>query len=172
MKDTLEKLSKELSDIKIPSKLTEEGDMLTLLLPEGIAGPDVYGYVFYVPLSEDDDENGYWMLSFDLSDTSKLDEDEWQKLASAVSMINPVLYAGGYALTGYTPATETKPETKNLIYRLSLPIAFKPEKEWLLQELMHSIKVSAAVLKKSAPLLLDVAEGKISMKELLETVYS
>ena len=37
---------------------------------------------------------------------------------------------------------------------------------------MHSIKVAAAVLKKSAPLLLDVAEGKISMKDLLNAVYS
>ena len=172
MKDMLERLSKELSDIKIPAKLTEEEDMLTLLLPEGVAGPDVYGYVFYVPFSEDDDENGYWMLRFDISDTSKLDEDEWQKLASAVSMINPVLYAGGYALTGYTPQTETDPDTKNLIYRLSLPIAFKPEKEWLLQELMHSIKVSAAVISKSAPLLLDVAAGKTPIKDLLEAVYS
>ena len=171
MKDTFEKLSAMLAEIKIPAKLTEEKDMLTLLLPEEIAGPDVYGYVFFVPFSGDGDEGGYYMIRFELLDTLKLSGDDQQRLASAVSMINPVLYAGGYALTGYTPQTATDPETKSLIYQISVPVAFKPKNEWLLEELMLSIKVSAAVLKKSAPLLLDVAAQKTSVKDLLEGLY-
>ena len=52
MKDKFENLNRELAERKIPAKLSDEKDMLYVLLAKKIVGFDINGYVFFVPFSD------------------------------------------------------------------------------------------------------------------------
>ncbi len=172
MKDIFENLNRELAERKIPAKLSDEQDMLYVLLAKKIVGFDINGYVFFVPFSDEEKVGGYWIMRFAVLDVSEIGDDNWQKLCAAVAMINPMLPAGGYGLSGYTVQTESEDGMKTLSYQLSIPIGAKVKDEWLLEELIQGLSTSAAVLKKTASTLHDVAAGKTGMKEFMEAVYA
>lgn len=168
MNKVLTGLNEILTDRKIASELSEDKEMLSILLAKETVGLDVYGYVFFVPFADEKKEaGGYWIVRWDVLDVSDISDANWQKLCAAVAMINPTLPVGGYGLSGYTPQTQTEDDMKTLVYQITIPLSDEVKDTWLKNEIMAAIEASAAVLKKTVDPMYLVAAGKKSIKDFV-----
>ena len=160
----LSKLDEAFREDKIPSKLIEEGKVLTVMIPENSFGIEIFGDIFFQEMPEDKDEVLFLTQKFDVKEFDKLKDEQVAELLVAVSMINSSIPVGGYAVE----LGEKDGEDIRLSYKQTIPIprAFSFEKIYGEAETMFYSMVT--VLSDSAMDIIDHVQGRISSEEFLK----
>lgn len=172
VEEILKSLKERLDEKKIPAKIIEEDrPVLTVLFSKPVTDSDIYGDIFFSTYGGDPFDNGLAVLQWEAADITGYSSGEHAKLCVALSLLNFVLPAGGYAVLTEDAADDADsdyPSKITLIYRIVLPVGEIAEKGWLTDEVYDSIETSAAVLKTTAGALCGYAKGEVSEDEFRE----
>lgn len=167
----LEELNERLSRDRIPSRLIQEGKVLTVLFEPPTTDFDVYGDVFFSRYGGDEEgkEDGLLVTQWEVCDITSEPDDVHANLSIALSMMNAVLPAGGYLISAREGEDDSERALASvkLMYRLALPVGAVKNEKWLKEEAYDALATSAAVLKSTASALLDFARGNMSQEEFL-----
>ncbi len=138
----LKKLSEELEKRRIAAKFIEEDAILTVYFSEEEVGHEVYGDIFFRPYSDEKDSGGYYILRWEVMEVSGLSDMKKSQMCNLVAVLNSRLTTGGY---GYYAGDDEE----WLIFRMSIPFAEKVKDEWLVNELVDAVALSATVIKNT-----------------------
>ncbi len=140
----LKKLSEELEKRSIAAKLIEDEAILAVYFSEEETGHEVYGDIFFRPFSDEKDAGGIYTLGWRVMEVSGLSDMKKSQMCTLAAVINSRLTTGGY---GYYAKDDEKDEW--LIFRMSIPFAEKVKDEWLVNELVDAVALSASVIKNT-----------------------
>lgn len=170
----LKALHDRLTADKIPARLLEEDDVLTVLLAPPVLEGEMFGDIYFVTYGGDPADNGFLMLEWEVADLSGFSDESQANLCVGLSLMNTILPAGGYAVRAEESEEEdadpSVPARTTLLYRLSLPVGLEGDEEWLEKETYEAVNTSAAVLKSTASSLLDFAQGKMGQDAFMRLV--
>ncbi len=162
-KAVFEELNNRLTDNKIPSRIVEDGNVLTVLLDESIAGTDIYGDIFYRSFEADDKENGLIVIEWEVMDLKPYPNEVHGNLCVASAMLNSILPLGGYAVRAAEDDSEVK-----LLYRIVLPIGLMTNEAAAVDILYETLELSSAAIAYTAPQMNKLAKGEIGPDEFFE----
>ncbi|MCR5748557.1 MAG: hypothetical protein K6G03_12685 [Lachnospiraceae bacterium] len=160
-KDILKILNERLKSDNIPSRLTEEGNVLTVLLDEAAAGRDIYGDIYYNDYEADNAENGLIVMEWEIMDMTDLEDEDHGMLCMASAIINSLLPAGGYAVR----VSDDESSEIILLYRIVIPSGELDDSEGTSDMLYESVNISAAVLKTTVDALYRIAGRDMTIDE-------
>ena len=170
----LKALHDRLTADKIPARLLEEDDVLTVLLAPPVLEGEIFGDIFFVTYGGDPADNGLLMLEWEIADLSGFTDESQANLCVGLSLMNTILPAGGYAVRAEeseeADADPSVPAHTTLLYRMTLPVGLIEDEDWLEKEAYEAVNTSAAVLKSTASPLLDFAQGKMEREAFLRIV--
>lgn len=156
----LTQLEKELSSdfeemsLFTAEELETEMDVLRVLeTGYGSALTEALGEFFFRPSADED----MMMFSAVITLTNQLDKKYTPLLAHGISMLNFYLPCGGFAINS--------PET-TLVYRLNQVVYTSMSDEEMLRQMKTCVSLAFAAPEQYVGMLLKMAEGGVSMKQL------
>ena len=163
MKKLLRSFNQILEERFIPSRLLEEEDRLTFMLPDLIPETEIYGDITFLPLPEEMKGIRLIRLEFDCMALGPLSPAQKTDLMSASSMLNAAIPMGSFFLA---PDKEGVPA--ELIFHQELLFSALTADKTLLESLDQGFAAACTVLQSAAPLLLSFARGELTKEAFLE----
>ena len=164
----LERIKTILAENQISAEISEEGGFLTALFPEELTGQEIPA-VLSLSSVGGEDIGMVFELRFLIADTSHFSSEERQRLLMGCAMLNATLPAGNYGYDlGEDYEEEDTEAVETLVYRLGYPLGGAEDEDWICDQIMTAVTVSATVISDTAEPLLSVAAGKMSEEEFVE----
>ncbi len=164
----LTKLDEAFRADKIPSRLIEDGKVLTVMIPEESFGTEIYGDIFFQELPQENEKVLFLTQKFDVKTFDKLSDEQVAELLAAVSIMNSVVPSGGYAVE----LSDKEGEDISLSFRQTIPLppAFSFEK--MLGETETMFYSLLTVISGTAADIIDHTEDRLSSDDFLRKLLT
>ncbi|MCR4656726.1 MAG: hypothetical protein K5770_10920 [Lachnospiraceae bacterium] len=97
-REALKELEKRLGERSVAARLSEDGAVLTVLLPEIIKGKDLFADILFYPQQEGMEGVSFASFRIELMEKTDVQEEKILSFCEKLSAVNNELLIGGYGL--------------------------------------------------------------------------